>query len=81
MSLANTWADDKRTESDIGSKHVCQKARVATLTWDKANFKKNYLVETKKVYLKEKYVVIEYCAIWLYEINISGHKRQDGPLS
>lgn len=40
MSLANTRADDKRTESDIGSKHVCQKARVATLTWDKANLKK-----------------------------------------
>lgn len=64
-----TRADDKRTDSDTGSKLVGQKARVATLTWDKSNFKTNYLVETKKVYLKEKYVVIEYCAIWLYEIN------------
>lgn len=46
-----------------------------------SKLQKNCLVETKKVYFKEKYVVIEYCVIWLYEINISGHKRQDGPLS
>ena len=46
-----------------------------------SKLQKKYLVETKKVYLEEKYVVIEYCAIWLYEINNSGHKSQDGPLS
>lgn len=40
--------------------------------------RQNYLVETKNVYLKEKYVVIECCAIWLYEINTRDIKGKIG---
>lgn len=43
----------------------------------KQTSRQSHLVKTKKVYLKEKYVVIEYCGIRFSKINTSGHKGQE----